>query len=187
MRIIYDLLGSFGLVGLGTIQLDSHSGFNLIWLIFYIIVFIIFGIMTFRIAHYKKVAYKNIELDFDTADSKFDFNTSFWYPIAYLVAFALISHQLYLFDNDFFEITPTKHNTINNEMFVNFEWMVFAFDNLIRAVFFDFLETFHITFSGIDSQNKWILTFILFFKVSLTYIFWKSLFNLYRATKKIKI
>ena len=94
--------------------------------------------------------------------------------------FGLICHQLYLYDNSLFEVNHSVSTART------YDWMLYALDNFIRSVMLDFLETFSVKISRIDSNNIWILSLVFFFKSTLSIFFIKSIFNLSKSMKKVE-
>ncbi|TYP71555.1 hypothetical protein BD809_109137 [Aquimarina intermedia] len=183
LKLFYDYFFTILISTTSGILLESLPYKNIYLLIIYAILFIWFGYKSLLYAFYSGAAYKNIKLDIDTRDTKLDFNTSNFSPFAFIITFGLISQQLYHFDNSLFEILTINQNSSLFER----EWMIFALDNFIRAAIFDFLETYHLHISNIDSNNLYILSFVFVFKSVLSIFFVKSLINLYNSTKKIEL
>jgi len=67
---------------------------------------------------------------------------------------------------------------------MEFAWIVFGFDNVIKAVLLDVFETYKITISNIDySGNFLIKTLIFSFKPTLAVFFWKVVIGLFSEWK----
>ncbi len=181
IRILFDILFVVASsLSLGVIQLNSTNEFSLIWLTVYSIFFIWFGYRSLSYAFNANITLKSIKADIATRDSKLDPNISLISPFGFVIVFALLSHQLYLWDNSHYIISIP----VSTEGFKNYEWVLYAIDNFIRAVCFDFLETYHFHLSSINSLNNGILTLVFIFKTVLSLFFIKSLINLYQAIIK---
>lgn len=182
LKLFYDYLFTIIISVVIGIMLERLNYEGVYLLLIYIVFFIWFGYKSLLYAFSDKAAYRNLKLDIITRDSKLDFNTSNFPPFAFVITFGLISKQLYLIDNNLFDIIRTNQNSI----IIENQWLIFAIDNFIRAAIFDFLETYHFRLSNIDSNNLYILSFIFLFKTILSIFFVKSLINLYNSTKKIE-
>ncbi len=159
-RTIVELIISIFLVLVLGMTCSINASPSVLWLTTYIVLFIYYAYRSYKIFNNNKEIKQEIESDIVYRDSKFDINTVFIPPLAYVVLFGLICQQFYLFDNTFFVVGSKEISFTYKE----FSWLVFAFDNLVRAAFFDFLETFNIHISNISSSNIFILCFVFFFK-----------------------
>lgn len=183
-KLIYDLSFSQLIAltsGLTLSQLDSYS---FILLIVYFVFFTWFGYRSLIFAFNYNKAYSSIKADIETRDSKLDLNPSLIPLFGFVITFGLICHQLDLYDSNLFE--KTIENTDEAFSSYDYQWMLYAIDNFIRSVVFDFLETYHIKISRIDSNNNWVLTFVFIFKSFLSIFFIKSVMNLIKSTKLIE-
>jgi len=182
LSVIYQLIFLILVVLIIGLFLSQHTTYYPVLLIVYILFFICFGYWSLQFAFKKNIAQKSIKADIDTRDSKLDFNLSYIPLLGFVVIFGLICHQLFLYDNSLF----VKNSSIIANSPFDCAWMLYAIDNFIRSVLFDFLETYHFKISQIDSNNNLILTFVFIFKSTLSIFFIKALFNLIKATKKIE-
>jgi hypothetical protein len=181
-KLIYDLTFSVLITITSGLTLSQLKTYSAVLLVVYILFFIWFGYRSLTFAFKYKKAQSSIKADIDSRDSKLDLNPSLIPPFGFVVTFGLICHQLFLYDSSLFVINSA---TMPNSPY-DYEWMIYAIDNFIRSVMFDFLETYHVKISQIDSNNNWILTFVFIFKSTLSIFFIKALLNLIKATKLIE-
>jgi len=183
-KLIYDLCFSSLIAFTLGITFSQLNSYNLTLLILYFAFFIWFGFRSLTFAFNYKKAYSSIKADIDTRDSKLDLNPSLIPPFGFIIVFGLICHQLYLYDNNLFE--KGLSISTNPSSSYEYQWMLYALDNFIRSVMFDFLETYHIKISRIDSSNNWILTFVFIFKSTLSIFFIKCIVNLIKSIKIVE-
>jgi len=181
---IFDIIFAFLIIfALGVVISTTMNEINYLGFSATILVFLWFGYRSLNFAIKKDVAKNSIYADISSRDSRLDLNPSYIAPFGFIVTFGLICQQLYLIDNSLFaiEISP------NSQMLSISPWMIFAFDNLLRVVGFDFLESYNIQLINIKSTNYYVLTYIFIFKTILSLYFLRALTNLFNATTEIEV
>lgn len=183
LKPIFDLLFSFVITfGVGNILLQTSTEPSILRIVSYILLFILLGWLISRHAFNKGLAERDVKAEIETRDSKLDINPTYSYYFGFVSLFGIISHELYLFDNSLFHIDSSYYYMDIYE----FQWSIYAIDNMIRASFLDFFETYNLHISNVGSTNNWILTFVFLFKSTLSIFFLKALFNLTASAWKME-
>lgn len=180
---VFDLLYSFVLAfGLGNIITAFSVEPSYVRIVCYSLIFLFLGYLVSRHAFNKSLAEQDVIADITTRDSKLDVNPTYSFYFGFVSFFGVISHEFYLFDNSIFNIDDTYYYVD----FYDSQWSIYAIDNMIRASFLDFFETYNLHISNINSTNNWFLTFVFLFKSTLSIIFLKALYNLTTSAWKME-
>lgn len=180
----YDILFSFLITNsLAFLILDKLTFFKWYWLMLFIIVFLISGFYMISFIRNDNRLLKSLKGDMESADSRLDLNLTYLPIFGFIVAFGLINQQLFLFDNSLFHYNNNIAWSLNS----NFDFLLYTYDNFIRAACLDFMETYNLHISRISSSNYWILTILFFYKTFLSIYLIKFLLKILKGLQKIKI
>ena len=120
---------------------------------------------------------------FEIADERMEPLIAFSSPFFLISAFTIVSYQLHTFNPTLFEFTANESARFPEVT----EWTIYAFDQVVRAIFLDVLETFYWQVSYIKYSDVWWLkAFVLTFKTILTVVFWSTVIGFYRERREIR-
>ncbi len=180
---LYDIFFSAMICNaIGFIALEHFTNFQWYWVAILSVSFLICGYYIVVFSKNKNRLYRSLVADLISADSRIDFNLTYFPLFGFVVTFALINQQLFMSSEDLYTIT----DIYNWPFDTNIDMLFYAYDNFFRAVCLDLFETYNLHISRIGSNNLGILTLNFSYKIFLSIFFIKSLFEIFKTLKKYK-
>jgi hypothetical protein len=96
-------------------------------------------------------------------------------PFCFIGIFCILMREIYAYAPEWFVLQVAIDNIKSNT------WILFSIDQVVRAILFDFLETYKIHISSLDYKPIFLLgTIIFIFKTVLALTFWEFVLRFFR-------